>query len=543
MSQFGGVLVESKGSQFGGVPTTNGGIDPSTGRTVANVYKDDAKLAAPAGRGRTILDQGLQAPTFGLGDEITDYIGSQMAQAYGAVPYISGAITGNKNDQELGKDLLTNDLYSTARDQSKERMASELEQRPVLSAASNIGGALTGGVIGTSTKAGAALANSLRSGEILGANLGFAGRALKGAAYGAPVGAITGFNTGRDGEEERLRQAKKLATSGGAVGLAIPLLSSAVGGTLKGTKNAIKGVGARNAEELAQDVTNSKGAAVAIKNGAGLDQFNLNDSEMGGLVSNMDTALSGVKLLPGFTPKTIDVIEDIRKSAANKSLTLNDIDQYRSMLSEARGRDAVAASQVRRALDQTVDGLSPQGRSPDTVDMLNEFRKSYSQASRFGDIAEIATKAAGDPNKIRRQLTKYVETTDNLRGWTDEEKLALKTAAKSSKPQLALKALGTFGFDVGQTGKNVALAGLTAGGQIFAPGVGVPLATAGTLARQVDKYVARGKLETLLQILENGGKITNSQVGQLPPKDAMYLLQKIGQKKINVPKISIQSTP
>lgn len=149
---------------------------------------------------RTIFDQGMQGMTFGFSDDIMDRLG-----AFGASLY-----TGEKYK----------DVLKDARSASRQRMADQIEQNPITSIASNIGGALLTGGAGASTKAGTAIGNSLRTGNL-------AARIGKGALAGAASGAAYGAGGADDGQ--KLAGAGTGAMVGGAVGAAIPAVSGLYG--------------------------------------------------------------------------------------------------------------------------------------------------------------------------------------------------------------------------------------------------------------------------------------------------------------------------
>jgi hypothetical protein len=172
--------------------------------------------------GRTALEQGLQGATFGFADELTDRLGAGIASV----------ATGEKYG----------DLLKEARGNTGERFAQQMEQNPVTFIGANIGGALITGGAGATTKAGSAIGNSLRAG-----NLG--ARVAKGAVAGAASGGLYGAGASADGN--RLEGAAQGAALGGILGGAIP----AVGAGLRATKNAAKPVvndGLREVGKLAQ---------------------------------------------------------------------------------------------------------------------------------------------------------------------------------------------------------------------------------------------------------------------------------------------------
>lgn len=164
---------------------------------------------------RTLLDQGVQGATFGFGDEISDFLG-----AFGSKVYSTAF------DPELTAGKGVGDLYNEARGMSKQRLSAEFEQNPVTSIAANLAGGLLTGGAGLSTKTGTAVANSLRTGNT-------ATRIGKGMLAGAASGGLYGAGSADDGNRV------KGATTGAAIGGAIPLAIGAGGATLKAGAKAL----------------------------------------------------------------------------------------------------------------------------------------------------------------------------------------------------------------------------------------------------------------------------------------------------------------
>jgi hypothetical protein len=155
---------------------------------------------------RTALDQGLQGATFGYSDEVMDRMGA----------HIASLITGEDYDS----------LLKQARQMSADRLKQQAEQNPKTAIASNIAGALLTSAAGASTKAGAAIADSLGSGNL-------AARMGKAAIVGAASNELSSAGAAEDGKQ--LEEAGKAALPGAAFGAAIPLAAAG----LKATKDAI----------------------------------------------------------------------------------------------------------------------------------------------------------------------------------------------------------------------------------------------------------------------------------------------------------------
>lgn len=378
------------------------------------------------------------------------------------------------------------------------------------------------------------------------------GSAIANSQVGQAVGDV--FQAGAEGAQQFAQQypvaARDIKAVGNIVGglpfvkpvqgiassagrAAIDAAEGAAKYTAGGAKNLATGIKARTAEELTDEVGALKSDAIATKNRADLSNAKLEPEETQNLLNNMETALQGVKLIPEFTPKTNAVIRIIKEDAEKGTLSLNDIDQYRRLLGGARAEDSVAAVHVRKAIDATLNGLKTEGRTADSIKLLNDFRKEYSQASKFEDITDIVKSTDGNPNKLKAKLTKYANDEGNLRGWSDEEKLLLKTAANSSFPEKVLRGLGTFGFDIGKA-KNIALPAIASGGALLAPTVAAPLVAGGTVARQAGKYIAQGKVENLLRGLQQTGKLNPAEVAKLSPEQGKDLFHRIQQIKIRI---------
>lgn len=428
--------------------------------------------------GRTALDQGLQGATFGFSDEITDRIGAGLAS--------------------LATDESYSDLLKEARGTSKDSMAAQFEQRPGLSLVSNLAGGLLTGGAGASTKTGTTLANSLRTG-------GTALRIGKGALAGAASGGLYGAGTADEGK--RLAGAGKGAAIGGAFGAAVPAIGAAASGLKKGTASTARGFTARDSETLSDLASGMKNAAGSTREKMKQIGAVISSEKTQELTKNLDDALKDLDLIPELSPKTTAIVNRIKEAAETGSIELNKLDQYRRLLRMARDEDTVAASAVRKAIDTTVNNLKgakdfTKG-GKEAVNLLNQFRKEYTQAAKFDDISEIIIKANGDPNKIKSGLTRFINNADNTKGWTVSELAALRRAANATKSEQILKGLGRFGFEP----NNVFLplvGGSVAGFGAGAP-IGIGLTASGTLARQLHKLLGRGKAEQVLRIIESGG--------------------------------------
>lgn len=296
-----------------------------------------------------------------------------------------------------------------------------------------------------------------------------------------------------------------LAGVGGA--LAPAALSTAVAPIASSGKTLAAGLTARSPDALYD-------TSKAMKSSAG-DLYNrmrdvgavFNNNKTASMISDIDKALMSNRFIPELNPKTTAIVQHIKDASENGNIGLNEIDQYRRLLTRvAPTEDGVSAGSVKAALDNAVNSTKAsdlQSGGREAISLLNQGRKAYAQASRFDAVSDIIARSNGDANKIKQNLTRFVGDRDNLRGFTQEEISALKAAANTSIPENIFKALGKFGFDFGSsgTGNTVLPAIASIGGAYGVPG-GIPLAVGGTLSRQLQKYIARGKAENALRTIE-----------------------------------------
>jgi len=271
----------------------------------------------------------------------------------------------------------------------------------------------------------------------------------------------------------------------------------------RGAQNIKQGITSRTGAELAKEGQAMKDSAVALKDAAQLSKINLNPDESTALMGHINDGLNGTEIIPEFSPITNKVVQLIQQNGDAGTLNLNQLDQYRRMLGKAHAEDSVAAGAVRRAIDKTVNNLSTEGRDANSIDLLNQFRKDYTQSAKFNKVAEIVANGQNDPNFVKRGLTKLLQNKDETRGWSDEEKAALARAANLGNTNAILKIIGKFGFDAARLGSGAG--GLIAGGVGY--GVGgatgaAALPIAGTAAKQLYKTATQGQTENLLKTIQ-----------------------------------------
>lgn len=439
------------------------------------------------------------AASWGVGDEII--AGLTAAGSSALAPIVSGVrgILGYDNIEMPNFSETYNKKLSEIRQGQKQAF----EDNP----ASYIAGGLTGAIAsgGGITNAIPAIgkANAALQSVTLPTKVG-SGVAIvaKNAIPAGVAGAAYGFNAGEGGFDKRIENAKNIAALSAGLGVALPFAVGTAKYAGSGAANIARGVKARSPEVLQEIASEAKRGAGNIRNQMTDMGVQIKPQAAQKISSMLEAKLGSLDIIPQLTPETSNVIATIKNAASTGELSLNHLDQYRRLLKNARsGEDLYAATQIRNALDDVVNELNPSfftGDGKQAVNLLNQFRKEYTQASKFEDVADILAKSAGDPNKIKNNLYRFMQNPKNTRGWNDAEKGALKAAATSSTVESLMKGLGKFGFDVGTsiTAGNTAL-------PVASLAFGSPIVTGlGTAARYGQKLQARGRAEKLLQTIE-----------------------------------------
>lgn len=454
------------------------------------------------------LQQVAQGGTFGLSDEM----GSGIAATMRAVD------KGTLNDW--------NSDYTTGVTGLRQDMNTYQQQRPL----ETMGLQLVGGLPAT-LLSGSAVANGLR-----GSNL--ATRMAASGAAGATSGGAYGFGTGEG--QGRLQSAGQGALVGGVLGAALPSAPAAgnavAATTAKGLQTGARGVMARSPEVLQQTAENMKNSAGGMFNQMRDIGAVINEAKTSDLLANINSAIKSKQFIAELNPKTLAIVNHIKEAASEGTLGINDLDQYRRLLSRVgNSEDGVSAGTVRNAIDSTVNSITENDLSSggrEAVDLLNQARPAYSKAMKFKEVTDLVTKADGDPNRTKAAFQRFTANDENKKGFSLAEWDALKKAGRTGIGENFLKMFGKFGVDFSNsgTGNTVlpVLMGLgKVGGAALVPG-GLPAVAAATLARQGQKYIARGKAENALRMIE--GRDSNVIPFQQPPETPAPTLMLEGPK-------------
>lgn len=373
------------------------------------------------------------------------------------------------------------------------------------------------GILETATNSAKNAATFGLAGPVAGLGAGLA-NLVKGGGFGE------GYSQGRQQFSSDLEAGSQANPIASAVGTTFGIAGGAPAGVVKaGTEAAaatggtlMAGAKARDVEALADTTFDLKQAANPSYQTVRDSGTTLTDDAAQQLSSNVDKAIASSGLTNArLHGDTLSVLDDLKAAADKGDLTVEGIDQYRQLFRDViekntdgiRGMnpDAFKANQAIKALDDSLGNLTAADLAKgdlSAVQSLQEGRAQYAQANRFQSVANVLKQAGGDPNRIKAGLQRFVNKDSNLRGFSLDEIAALRAAATNTTTEKLLKLAGKFGIDLGSslTPGNTALPAISAfvGGATAAP-----IVAGGTIARQAQKYLARGKAEKALQMIQN----------------------------------------
>lgn len=291
------------------------------------------------------------------------------------------------------------------------------------------------------------------------------------------------------------------------VGNAAKVGAEATGSALKNSSVA-RGIGARSPEAIDEVVGGIKDQASTLYKQSRADGAILSPDKAASIADKIEKAVMDTgRLEEDLHGGTMKRLAGIRE-ASKGEMSLEELDQQRRLLSGVINKnkisnpeDAHKATVALHALDDAVENLSAADvatGNTKAVESLLAGRDQWAKAKRIEKVGEIVKRAEGDPNRLKSLLKQFVDKKKNTQGFNSEELQALKEASRLSAPEAIMKSLGKFGVDFGTslTAGNTALpviGGIVSGGK---------LPVLGTIARQGQKYAARGKAENLLRVLE-----------------------------------------
>jgi len=485
------------------------------------------KSSAPKLEQQRILP--IQSFTTGVADTASFGLDPKMRAAGAAIGQSIGEFIGTRPDTEQ----YFSDIYTSQRDANIALQKQAEEQNKGSYISGQITGALAPAIMSPSTGLGTWAGKG-----------GLGSRIVKNAAISALPAGIYGANKETGGIEDKAKAALSYAVPAAALGGALPVLGSVGKSALGGTKNIIKGIGARGEDAISEAlgaIKEGSRSLYSVADNAGVlakpDAVQPLLNDLASVVKNKDIASQ--KLYSS----TLGAIKDLGDDIAAGNTGLMTLDRHRQILGNLakditnpnKAQEAEAAGRAIGFIDDFIDNLTPDKllSGDDTaVQALKAARSEWAKSKRFEKIGQIITGAANDANKLKRDLEKFRTNPKNTLGWSDAELEALKQASTQTTGEGVLKLLGKFGFDLGggRAVGNTALpviSGLASGIGAGSTGIGALVPVVGTAARSGQKALASGKAENLLRVIEQGGKISRQMINDLPQAEKNKFLSQV----------------
>lgn len=281
----------------------------------------------------------------------------------------------------------------------------------------------------------------------------------------------------------------------------------------EGIKVMGEGITARGGDELDQTAQKIKDLSSSLYKksedaGAVLtpDASNKILSSLNNVVPEGHTAAS-----QSLYGKTLSAINGLKSDVENGDVSLQTLDRHRQVLGNLakditnpnRAQEAQAAGKAIDAIDDQVKNLKPQdlqNQSTEAVDALTQARAQWSKAKKFEMVSDVIQQAGGDQAKLKSGFSRLLNNDKKMLGLNDAEKEAIRVAATNNMSEKIMKGLGRFGVNPGNVYLPMVAEGLSAMSGHGVAGAGA--IAGGTIARQANNLLARGKAEQVLKAIE-----------------------------------------
>lgn len=315
----------------------------------------------------------------------------------------------------------------------------------------------------------------------------------------------------------------------GITSLAKNSAEGAVRNTSEGAKNIAEGIRSHSPEELEGVAATLKDRANASYAAADAAGVGLSDVGVSRILSETEKAIDSIGPTHGrLHADTAAILNDFKDLAMRGNVTLQDMDNQRRLFrgvinrnTDVAGRmndDGLKAKLALEAIDKNMEELKATdttGVASAAIDARNEAKKQWATYRKFESISDLVKSAEGDPNAIRNSLKKFVKNKKNLSSFTVAERTALKSASTTSNTERLLTLIGRFGFDINSptVGNALVPAAAIGLGLSGVPG-GIPLAIAGTAARQIKKKIVQGKAQRALNLIGKETGVSKARPSQ-----------------------------
>lgn len=448
-----------------------------------------------------VARQAYQGLTFGAGDEIVA----------GGTALAKKAIQGD--DRDIGE------IYSQELGRERSRIGQFEEESPILSAASEVTGALA-------TPIGA-------SKTLLGA-----------VGSGVGTGAAYGFLSGEGGAEKRAESAIISGGFGGLFGGALRSASNLIGSSYQNylQRKAAKAIVQKDARAV-EDLYDEANALYekAKKSGA-----TIKASEYESFVNETIKKISGgfdFSLMKGGIPASASVVKAM-ESKVSKDVGLNDFQSIYQLAQMPAGKVADKAEQraaqiIKSGVDDFLSNLTPSQVSQGTTgtavkdffkarDLWAKMRKTQKIQSII-ETAKDGGYAGGFESGVKSQIGKIIRDYNkgNKSGFDENEIQLLKEILRGTPTGKILAGISYLGFSP-SGGRTAPVAGLVTGA-VVGGSVGGPvgaLAGAGIEAalttglRAVREMSLEGQMKLYQDIISSGRA---SEIMRKSPEVLKYL--------------------
>lgn len=345
----------------------------------------------------------------------------------------------------------------------------------------------------------------------------------KATAAGAAGGATYNATTGRDPVT-----GAEIGAGLGAGGAAIPAIAKGVGNIAKATGEDLgmikEGWSAR--DDAALDAAYDSLEVHANQSAANLRKMgvSLKPDVSQALMKHIDEELKDFgEQHPRLHGSTMEILAEMKQQSP-KGMSINSFDNYRKMLRQEANKGGENGKLAREVMDTMRDAAqqmvnkSPEGEGKQALKELYNYVDNWSKAQRFDTLAAVVKNAKGDPNKIQAGFAALLKNEKKMRGFTDEERAAIKRASENSTPQSLLTLASKFGINInkGVSGNTLPFAGaLTAKVLGAERPLQAGVIAAGTGAGYGRKLASRGAAEKALQKVEarKTGLSTDQAIG------------------------------
>ncbi|HAM74992.1 MAG TPA: hypothetical protein DCQ09_04955 [Alcanivorax sp.] len=238
---------------------------------------------------------------------------------------------------------------------------------------------------------------------------------------------------------------------------------------------------------------------------------------------------------PQIHPKVSGALKGFMDTA-KKSPTLTEMQTLRKIAQSAAQSNEPAEARLGSMLVDEVDNFIenvPAGAvkgvndGAEVAGRLKAARSLWGRAKKSEMLSQAVDKAqnqaSGFENGLRVQFRSLLNNPRKMRGFTSEEKDAIRKVVQGGKPENVLRAMGKLGFSTDQSSSMLlATLGIGGGGLVGGTPGAMAVPALGTLARQQAERVTRqnaGLADALTRAGKDGKAIAAAYLRNVPKKD------------------------